>query len=35
MSKVKAIHFYNQCGTMERNFDDIKNNFNWKRLVFS
>ena len=35
MPKVKALHFYNQRGAMERNFDDLKNNFNWKRLPFS
>lgn len=35
MSKTDALHFYNQRGAMERNFDDLKNNFNWKRLPFS
>lgn len=33
--KAEALHFYNQRGAMERNFDDLKNNFNWKRLPFS
>lgn len=35
MPKGKALHFYNQRGAIERNFDDLKNNFNWKRLPFS
>jgi len=35
MPKAKALRFYDQRGAMERNFDDLKNNFNWKRLPFS
>lgn len=35
MSEVEVIRFYNQRGEIERNFDDLKNNFNWGRLPFS
>lgn len=35
MPKAKALRFYDQRGASERNFDDLKNNFNWKRLPFS
>ena len=34
-SKEKVLRFYNQRGAIERNFDDLKNNFNWCRLPFS
>jgi len=30
-----VIYFYNRRGAIERNFDDLKNNFNWGRLPFS
>lgn len=35
MSELEIIRFYNQRGEIERNFDDLKNNFNWHRLPFS
>lgn len=35
MSKIEVLRFYNQRGSMERHFDDLKNNFNWKRIPFS
>ena len=35
MSEYEIIKFYNQRGEIERNFDDLKNNFNWHRLPFS
>lgn len=35
MTPGQVLHFYNQRGAMERNFDDLKNNFNWKRIPFS
>lgn len=35
MSKGEVLYFYNQRGAIERNFDDLKNNFNWKRIPFS
>ena len=35
MSDYEVIRFYNQRGEIERNFDDLKNNFNWGRLPFS
>lgn len=35
MSDEQVLHFYNQRGAIERNFDDLKNNFNWRRLPFS
>lgn len=35
MSKEKVVDFYNKRGAIERNFDDLKNNFNWSRLPFS
>lgn len=35
MSKGEVLYFYNRRGAMERNFDDLKNNFNWKRIPFS
>jgi len=31
----EVYYFYNKRGAMERNFDDLKNNFNWSRLPFS
>lgn len=34
-SSKQVIEFYNQRGAMERNFDDLKNNFNWRRPPFS
>ena len=35
MSKEEVVRFYNQRGAIERNFDDLKNNFNWRRIPFS
>lgn len=35
MSNYQIIKFYNQRGDIERNFDDLKNNFNWHHLPFS
>lgn len=35
MKPNEILYFYNQRGAIERNFDDLKNNFNWKRLPFS
>lgn len=35
MSNYQVIKFYNQRGAIERNFDDLKNNFNWHHLPFS
>lgn len=35
MAPEKVVAFYNQRGAIERNFDDLKNNFNWCRLPFS
>lgn len=35
MSDKDVIYFYNKRGAIERNFDDLKNNFNWDRLPFS
>lgn len=35
MSEYEIIKFYNMRGDIERNFDDLKNNFNWHRLPFS
>ena len=35
MSDENVIYFYNKRGAIERNFDDLKNNFNWHRLPFS
>jgi len=35
MTKGQIVNFYNQRGAIERNFDDLKNNFNWGRLPFS
>jgi len=35
MSEYEVIRFYNMRGDIERNFDDLKNNFNWHRLPFS
>ncbi len=34
-SDEKVFYFYNARGAAERNFDDLKNNFNWGRLPFS
>jgi transposase len=31
----EVYYFYNKRGAIERNFDDLKNNFNWSRLPFS
>ena len=31
----EVIHFYNKRGGIERNFDYLKNNFNWGHLPFS
>ena len=35
MSAQEVYYFYNKRGNMERQFDDLKNNFNWGRLPFS
>ncbi len=35
MSEEEIIKFYNQRGAIERNFDVLKNDFNWRRLPFS
>jgi hypothetical protein len=35
MSPEEVLRFYNMRGAIERNFDDLKNNFNWGRLPFS
>lgn len=35
MSDKQVVYFYNKRGAIERNFDDLKNNFNWGRLPFS
>ena len=35
MSDKAIVEFYNQRGDIERRFDDLKNQFNWKRLPFS
>ncbi|MBA7520755.1 hypothetical protein ES705_12852 [subsurface metagenome] len=35
MTDKEVFFFYNQRGAIERNFDDLKNNFNWGRLPFS
>lgn len=35
MSAEQVLSFYNQRGAIERNFDDLKNNFNWHHLPFS
>lgn len=35
MTELDIIKFYNQRGAIERNFDDLKNNFNWHHLPFS
>lgn len=35
MTPEEVFKFYNARGAIERNFDDLKNNFNWKRLPFS
>jgi hypothetical protein len=35
LSNKEVYYFYTKRGAMERNFDDLKNNFNWSRLPFS
>lgn len=35
MSNKQVIYFYNQRGAIEKNFDTLKNDFNWRRLPFS
>ena len=35
MTPEEVLRFYNMRGAIERNFDDLKNNFNWHRLPFS
>lgn len=35
LSNKDVIYFYNKRGAIERNFDDLKNNFNWHHLPFS
>lgn len=35
MTDLEVIRFYNQRGEIERNFDDLKNSFNWGHLPFS
>jgi hypothetical protein len=35
LTNSEVLYLYNQRGATERNFDDLKNNFNWGRLPFS
>jgi hypothetical protein len=35
LTNKEVYYFYNKRGAIERNFDDLKNNFNWSRLPFS
>lgn len=35
MTNEEVFHFYNARGSMERNFDTLGNDFNWKRVPFS
>lgn len=35
MSDNQVIHFYNQRGTVEREFDVLKNDFGWNKMPFS
>ena len=35
LTDKEVYYFYNKRGAIERNFDDLKNNFNWSRLPFS
>jgi hypothetical protein len=35
LTDKEIYYFYNKRGAIERNFDDLKNNFNWGRLPFS
>jgi len=35
MTPKQVLCFYNQRGAIERNFDTLKNDFNWRRLPFS
>ena len=35
MTDKEVYYFYNKRSAIERNFDDLKNNFNWDRLPFS
>lgn len=35
MTDKEVIAFYNKRGDMERNFDQLLNDFNWRRLPFS
>ncbi len=35
MTEEEVIRFYNKRGAIEKNFDMLKNDFNWKRLPFS
>jgi hypothetical protein len=35
LTDKEVFYFYNKRGAIERNFDDLKNNFNWSRLPFS
>jgi len=35
MTLQEVLDFYNQRGAIERNFDMLKNDFNWRRLPFS
>lgn len=35
MTEEQVFHFYNARGSMERNFDTLGNDFNWKRVPFS
>ncbi len=35
ISDYDVIKFYNGRGAIERNFDDLKNNWNWGRIPFS
>lgn len=35
MTDDEVVFFYNARGTAEREFDDLKNNFGWKKMPFS
>jgi len=35
MTPQQVVHFYNQRGAIERNFDALLNDFNWRRVPFS
>lgn len=35
MTEKEVVEFYNQRGAIEKNFDELGNDFNWKRIPFS